>query len=214
MLTNRAMHKKGIDAVDRTIGKSRYALSPVAECRSTKKDCASPRAGYAHAFHYQGGHHDQSGRRCLAPGFRCGGRDGGRRGGRPERCAGADAVEPALYSHVVEVNGPHRTVYLAGQTGIDANGKIAEGFRAQAVQVMENIKTALASVGGGFEHVVKLTSYLTNLEANGAEFREVRGSYFPNKTALPASTLLQISRLANPAYLVEVEVIAILPPKA
>jgi enamine deaminase RidA (YjgF/YER057c/UK114 family) len=42
----------------------------------------------------------------------------------------------------------------------------------------------------------------------------VRGSYFPNKTALPASTLLQISRLANPAYLVEVEVIAILPPKA
>jgi enamine deaminase RidA (YjgF/YER057c/UK114 family) len=78
---------------------------------------------------------------------------------------------------------------------------------------MENIKTALASVGGGFEHIVKLTSYLTNLEANGAEFREVRGSYFPNKDALPASTLLQISRLANPAYLVEVEAVAILPPK-
>jgi enamine deaminase RidA (YjgF/YER057c/UK114 family) len=123
-------------------------------------------------------------------------------------------AKPAAYSHVVEVDGPHRTVYLAGQTGIDANGKVAEGFRAQAVQVMENIKTALGSVGGGFEHVVKLTSYLTNLEANGAEFREVRGSYFPNKAALPASTLLQISRLANPAYLVEVEVIAILPPKA
>jgi enamine deaminase RidA (YjgF/YER057c/UK114 family) len=79
---------------------------------------------------------------------------------------------------------------------------------------MENIKTALASVGGGFEHVVKLTSYLTNLEAHGPEFREVRGSYFPNKEALPASTLLQISRLANPAYLVEVEAVAILPPKA
>ena len=122
--------------------------------------------------------------------------------------------KPPTYSHVVEVNGPNRTIYLAGQTGVDANGKVAEGFRAQAVQVMENIKMALASVGGGFEHVVKLTSYLTNLEANGAEFREVRGSYFPNKDALPASTLLQISRLANPAYLVEVEAIAILPPKA
>ena len=61
-------------------------------------------------------------------------------------------AKPAAYSHVVEVNGPHRTVYLAGQTGIDANGKVAEGFRAQAVQVMENIKTALGSVGGGFEH--------------------------------------------------------------
>ena len=122
--------------------------------------------------------------------------------------------KPPTYSHVVEVNGPNRTIYLAGQTGVDANGKVAEGFRAQAVQVMENIKMALASLGGGFEHIVKLTSYLTNLEANGAEFREVRGSYFPNKDALPASTLLQISRLANPAYLVEVEAIAILPPKA
>ena len=121
---------------------------------------------------------------------------------------------PPTYSHVVEVNGPHRTVYLAGQTGVDATGKIAEGFRAQAVQVMENLKTALASVGGGFEHVVKLNSYLTNIETNGTEFREVRGSYFPNKQALPASTLVQVPRLANPAFLLEIEAIAILPPKA
>ena len=121
---------------------------------------------------------------------------------------------PPTYSHVVEVTGPHRTVYFAGQTGADASGKAAQGFRAQAVQVMENLKTALASVGGGFEHVVKLTSYLTDIEANGAEFREVRGSYFPNKQALPASTLVQVPRLANPAFLLEIEAIAILPPKA
>ena len=121
---------------------------------------------------------------------------------------------PPTYSHVVEVDGPHRTVYLAGQTGVDTTGKIAEGFRAQAVQVMENLKTALASVGGGFEHVVKLNSYLTNIETNGREFREVRGSYFPNKQALPASTLVQVPRLANPAFLLEIEAIAILPPKA
>ncbi len=122
--------------------------------------------------------------------------------------------KPPSYSHVVEVNGPHRTVYLAGQTGVDANGKVAEGIRGQTVQVMENIKTALGSVGGGFEHVVRLTRYLTNLEADGAAFREVRASYFPNKEALPASTLLQVSRLANPAYLVEIDVIGVLPPKA
>jgi enamine deaminase RidA (YjgF/YER057c/UK114 family) len=84
---------------------------------------------------------------------------------------------------VVEVNGPHRVVYLAGQTGVDANGKVAQGFRAQAVQVMENIKTALASVGGDFDHVVKLTSYLTDIEANADVFRELRASYFPNKAA-------------------------------
>src|SRR5712692_6024630 len=121
--------------------------------------------------------------------------------------------KPTAYSHVVEVSGPHRVVYLAGQTGVDANGKVAEGFRAQAVQVMENIKTALASVGGDFDHVVKLTSYLTDIGANAEVFREVRASYFPNKAALPASTLLQISRLANSAYLLEVEAIAILGPR-
>jgi 2-iminobutanoate/2-iminopropanoate deaminase len=121
---------------------------------------------------------------------------------------------PAAYSHVVEADGPHRTVYLAGQTGADANGKVAGDFRAQAVQVFENIKTALASVGGGFEHVVKLNSYLTNIEANAPAYREVRASYFTNRSALPAATLLQVPRLANPAYLLEVEVVAVLPPKA
>jgi 2-iminobutanoate/2-iminopropanoate deaminase len=121
---------------------------------------------------------------------------------------------PPTYSHVVQVNGPNRTVYIAGQTGVNASGKIAEGFRAQAVQVMENLKTALASVGGDFEHVVKLNSYLTNIEANANEFREVRAQYFSNKAALPASTLVQVVRLANPNYLLEVEIIAALPPKA
>src|SRR5262249_34326237 len=77
---------------------------------------------------------------------------------------------PAAYHHVVEVNGPHRTIYVAGQTGADAGGKVAADFRSQAVQVFENIKTALASVGGSFDNVVKLTSYLTNIEANAPEY--------------------------------------------
>ena len=124
-------------------------------------------------------------------------------------------ASPATYSQVVEVNGPHRIVFLAGQTGQDANGKLApDGIRGQATQIMENIKTALASVGGDFDHIVKLTSYLTDIEANAAAYREVRASYFPNKAALPASTLLQISRLANSAYLLEVEAVAILAPRA
>jgi enamine deaminase RidA (YjgF/YER057c/UK114 family) len=121
---------------------------------------------------------------------------------------------PPTYSHVVEVNGPHRTVYIAGQTGVSASGKIAEGFRAQAVQVMENLKIALISVGGDFKHVVKLNSYLTDIEANANEFREVRAQYFTDKSTLPAATLVQVVRLANPNFLLEVEVIAVLPPKA
>jgi enamine deaminase RidA (YjgF/YER057c/UK114 family) len=119
---------------------------------------------------------------------------------------------PPTYSHVVEVIGPHRTVYIAGQTGADAKGNVAKDFRGQAVQVMENIKTALDSVGGGFEHVVKITSYLTDIAANATEFRDVRALYF-KKGMLPTATLLQVARLANPAYLLEVEAIAVLPPK-
>ena len=142
---------------------------------------------------------------------------GGARGQTPSNLSFANPPglsSPPTYSHAVEVNGPHRTVYIAGQTGADASGKVAQGFRAQALQVMENLKTALASVGGDFEHVVKLNSYLTDIEANANEFREVRARYFTNKSALPASTLVQVVRLANPSYLLEVEAIAVLPPKA
>jgi enamine deaminase RidA (YjgF/YER057c/UK114 family) len=53
---------------------------------------------------------------------------------------------PPTYSHVVAVNGPHCAVYIAGQTGADASGKVAQGFRAQALQAMENLKTALATL--------------------------------------------------------------------
>ncbi|HEY3656226.1 MAG TPA: Rid family hydrolase [Steroidobacteraceae bacterium] len=61
--------------------------------------------------------------------------------------------------------------------------------------------------------IVKMTAYHTNLDANATIYRDVRGSYFPNKAALPGHTLLQVSRLANPAYQLEVEVIAILPAR-
>jgi enamine deaminase RidA (YjgF/YER057c/UK114 family) len=122
--------------------------------------------------------------------------------------------QPTAYSQVVEVNGPHRLVFVAGQTGVDASGKAAQGFRAQAMQVFENIKTALASVGGSMDNVVRLTTYMTDLEQNADAYREVRASFFPNKSALPASTLLQVTRLANPSYFIEVDATAILPPRA
>ncbi len=133
----------------------------------------------------------------------------------PLRYSNPDGMtKPTVYSQVVEVNGPHRIIFIAGQTGVDSNGKAAQGFRAQAMQVFENIKTALNSVGGDFEHVVKITTYLTDIEQNADAYREVRASFFANKATLPASTLLQITRLANPSYLIEVEAMAVLPPKA
>jgi hypothetical protein len=65
-------------------------------------------------------------------------------------------TQPTAYSQVVEVNGPHRLVFVAGQTGVDVSGKAAKEFRAQAAQAFENIKTALASAGGSMDNVVRL----------------------------------------------------------
>jgi enamine deaminase RidA (YjgF/YER057c/UK114 family) len=126
----------------------------------------------------------------------------------------AGMTQPAAYSQVVEVNGPHRLVFVAGQTGVDMSGKAADGFRAQAMQAFTNIKTALASVGGSMDQVVRLTTYLTDIQQNADAYREVRASFLPNKSTLPASTLLQVTRLADPSYLIEVDAIAILPPRA
>lgn len=126
----------------------------------------------------------------------------------------AGMSQPTAYSQVVEVNGPHRLVFVAGQTGVDASGKPAQGFRAQAEQAFTNIKTALASVGGSMDNVVRLTTYLTDIQQDADAYREVRASFLPNKSGLPASTLVQVTRLADPSYLIEVDAIAILPPAA
>jgi enamine deaminase RidA (YjgF/YER057c/UK114 family) len=125
----------------------------------------------------------------------------------------ATLSKPPTYSHVVEITGPGRIIYIAGQLGLDAEGKLvgAPGdFRAQARQTFENLRNALAAVGASFEHVVKLNSYLTDI-GHLAAFREVRDEFI-NTTAPPASTLLQIAALARERALIEVEAVAALPP--
>ena len=123
------------------------------------------------------------------------------------------AKSPA-YTQVVEVGGPCRTLFVSGQLGTDRDGNILRDFRAQAVQVMENIKIALAAVGGSFENVVKLNSYLVDIATNQPTYRDVRASYFSGKAALPASTSVGVPALAQAGFLIEVEAIAVLPPKA
>jgi len=95
--------------------------------------------------------------------------------------------KPPGYSHVVEVTGPGRTVYFAGQLGIDKSGKMGANAREQVEIAFENVKAALASVGANFDHVVKLNNYIVDIGTNIAHYREVRDRYV-NKAAPPAST--------------------------
>ena len=117
--------------------------------------------------------------------------------------------KPRGYSHVAEAIGPGRIVFIAGQLGYTPDGKIASDFRGQAVQAFENLKAALASVGGDFSRVVKVTSYFVNMDDLPAYF-EVRDRYV-NTAAPPASTAVQIVKLARPEALFEIEAIAVLP---
>jgi len=124
----------------------------------------------------------------------------------------ATLSKPPTYSHVVEITGPGRIIYIAGQLGLDPSGKLvgAPGdFRAQARQTFENLKLALAAVGATFDQVVKLNNYLTDI-SHLAIFREVRDEFINSGTP-PASTTLQISRLALEKALIEVEAVAALP---
>ena len=124
----------------------------------------------------------------------------------------ATLSKPPTYSHVVEITGPGRIIYIAGQLGLDPSGKLvgAPGdFRAQTRQTFENLKLALAAVGATFDQVVKLNNYLTDI-SHLAILREVRDEFI-NPGTPPASTTLQISRLALERALIEVEAVAALP---
>jgi 2-iminobutanoate/2-iminopropanoate deaminase len=121
-------------------------------------------------------------------------------------------AKPAGYTHVVEVNGPGRTVYIAGQLGYDGAGKQGADFREQATLVFQNLKAAVESVGGKMENIVKLNSFVTDIRAQLPIYREVRDK-FVNVEAPPASTLLEISKLAREGALLEVEAIAVLPAR-
>jgi enamine deaminase RidA (YjgF/YER057c/UK114 family) len=120
-------------------------------------------------------------------------------------------TKPPAYSQVVEVTAPGRMVFISGQIGVGRDGKVVGrpgDFRAQAAQVFENLKTALEAVGARFEHVVKMNSYLIELE-HQAILREVRQLYI-NKASPPASTSVRVVGFAREGVLLEVEAIAVL----
>jgi len=115
---------------------------------------------------------------------------------------------PTGYTHVVEVTGPAKMVYIAGQIAFDKEGKVvgAGDMAAQAEQVFKNLQSALDAAGAKFSDVVKMNTYITDM-AKAPAVREVRARYF-GQTA-PASTLVQVVALARPELMLEIEVIAV-----
>ena len=119
---------------------------------------------------------------------------------------------PVGYSHIAKVN-KGTMIYLAGQVSSDASGKlVGEGnFEAQAEQVFRNVRIAVEAAGGTMADIVKMNIYLV-AEVGQDEvpkMRVIRDRYV-NKEKPPASTLVVVSRLARPGWLLEIEAIAAL----
>jgi reactive intermediate/imine deaminase len=138
----------------------------------------------------------------IAPGL-----GGGAHAQSIERINPDGLTKPPTYSHVVKVGN---LLFIAGQVAFDSSGNLVgeNDMKAQVRQVLENLKTALASQKADFSNVVKINIFTTDVEAFLAS-AEVRAEYF--KGYPPASTLVQITKLARPGLMVEIEAIAALP---
>jgi enamine deaminase RidA (YjgF/YER057c/UK114 family) len=110
------------------------------------------------------------------------------------------------YHHAALVEGPARRLVLSGQVGIAPDGAVPDGAEAQARQLLHNIRTILESQGMSFGNVAKLTAFLTDA-AQIPAWRAARTEAFGGHVS--ASTLLIVAALADPRFLLEVELEAI-----
>ena len=128
-----------------------------------------------------------------------------------ERRINPPTLPPANgYSHVV-VAPAGRLVGISGQVALDAKGELVGpgDFEKQCIQVHENIKAALASLGLSFKDVIRTDNYITDRKYLPL-LRKVRSSYLPDEQP-PASTLLVVDGLFRPDLLVEISVEAVEP---
>jgi enamine deaminase RidA (YjgF/YER057c/UK114 family) len=117
---------------------------------------------------------------------------------------------PPGYSQIVDV-AASRIIFISGQTALDRAGDLVgkNDFAAQAALVFQNLATALQARGCDAANLVKLTVFLTDMENLGS-YREVRNRFFASVTppAAPAVTLVEVSKLYGPDFMIEIEAIA------
>ena len=123
------------------------------------------------------------------------------------RLAGQLPEPISHYTDAVEASG---FLYISGMLPVEANGELVGtgDVIRQSEQVLDNVAAVLTATGASFNDVVKVGVYLRDM-ADREAINTVRRRYFGD--ARPASTLVQVSALAHPDALVEIEAIAQLP---
>jgi enamine deaminase RidA (YjgF/YER057c/UK114 family) len=127
-----------------------------------------------------------------------------------ERISPNGVHEARGYTHVVKF-GEGRLAFISGQVGVAPNGDVAGAdLESQTRQAFANLEAALASVGASAGDVAKITTFVVNWSPDlRPALTAGRGDFFGDEP--PASTLVGVQALANPALLVEVEAMVVLP---
>ena len=111
---------------------------------------------------------------------------------------------------MVVLQGTGQVVHLKGQVALDASGAIigAGDMRAQVRQVLTNIKTVLATIGGRMSDVISLTQYMTDIQAF-MQTGDIRKEFFA--TPYPITTTVEVAALYNPELVIEITAVAEIP---
>jgi 2-iminobutanoate/2-iminopropanoate deaminase len=125
-----------------------------------------------------------------------------------EQYAARGVWDPPTYSQAVKATGAETILYISGQVDYADNGNAAHAgdFKAQARAALQALKAQVEAGGGTMANIVKVNTYLTDIR-HRADYAAIREEFFGKK--MPASTLVAVSALAQPEFLIEIEAIAV-----
>jgi enamine deaminase RidA (YjgF/YER057c/UK114 family) len=125
-----------------------------------------------------------------------------------EKFAATGVFDPATYSQGVKVSHAQTILFLSGQVAYAADGGVGcrGDFKGQARGAFEAIKALVEAQGGTMANVVKITTYVTDMGYR-VDLGPIREEFLGKKG--PASTLVEISALAHPDWMIEIEAIAV-----
>lgn len=114
------------------------------------------------------------------------------------------------FSQATAIEARGKLVFISGMTARTAAGGIAGigDVEAQTRQVCENLKAAVETAGGTLDDIVRVDVYVRNME-HFPIIHKVRREYF--NEPVPASTMVEVSKMVSPDYLIEISAIAVLP---
>jgi enamine deaminase RidA (YjgF/YER057c/UK114 family) len=126
---------------------------------------------------------------------------------------------PGIFHHpnftrVVTVSGPMKLVLIAGQTAGDeaSNRCIAPGdMRAQYIRVMENLDKQLRAAKASWDDVIYRRTFVLDMDAYVAVLRDPRTPKFGNPSKPSPGTLVGVTRLTDPEFLIEIDLLAAIP---